>query len=118
MQFVFLAANDEDFNANWNNIEKYNTIVGSEKFLIAKGIEIDQVVMEALARERLLGSISLLCAINGRVAAVIFIADQVKPEAALAVWSLRKMGMQVVLLTGDNSKTAEATARKVNNKRF
>jgi P-type Cu+ transporter len=44
---------------------------------------------------------------------VVSIADQVKPEAALAVWSLHKMGMHVVLLTGDNAKTAEATARKV-----
>jgi P-type Cu+ transporter len=44
---------------------------------------------------------------------VVSIADQVKPEAALTVWSLHQMGMHVVLLTGDNAKTAEATARKV-----
>lgn len=44
---------------------------------------------------------------------MISIADQVKREAALSVWALRKMGIRVVLLTGDNSKTALTTAKKV-----
>lgn len=81
--------------------------------MISNGVEINKIVEEALYFERLSGNISLLCAINGHVAAIICIADQVKPEASLAVWSLRKMGMQVVLLTGDNAKTAESTAKKV-----
>ena len=44
---------------------------------------------------------------------MISIADKVKKEAALAVWALKKMGMHVVLLTGDNAKTAETTAKLV-----
>ena len=55
------------------------------------------------------------CAFNvlGKVAAVISISDQVKSEAALAVWALHKMGIHSVLLTGDNAKTAEAAAKQV-----
>lgn len=45
--------------------------------------------------------------------AVISIADKVKKEAALAVWALMEMKMSVVLLTGDNAKTAETTAKQV-----
>jgi P-type E1-E2 ATPase len=49
----------------------------------------------------------------GKLAAVISIVDEVKKEAALTVWTLKRMGMKVVLLTGDNAKTAKATAKKV-----
>lgn len=47
------------------------------------------------------------------VVAIISIADRVKREAALAVWALEKRAIKVVLLTGDNAKTAEATAKQV-----
>jgi P-type E1-E2 ATPase len=49
----------------------------------------------------------------GCVAGIFSIADQVKKDAAVTVYALQKMGIHVVLLTGDNAKTAEATARKV-----
>lgn len=51
--------------------------------------------------------------ILGRCVAVLSITDKIKQEAKLAVWGLRKMGIHVILLTGDNSKTAEVTARQV-----
>uniref|UniRef100_A0A914C451 Uncharacterized protein n=1 Tax=Acrobeloides nanus TaxID=290746 RepID=A0A914C451_9BILA len=48
-----------------------------------------------------------------KIVAIVGIVDQVKADAALTVWALHKMGIKVTLLTGDNSRTAEATAKKV-----
>jgi len=102
-----------DGETSWNQLEKYSVCIGSEKWLVSSGVAIGQRVLDTLRSEREAGNIAVLCAINEKVAAIISVADQVKREAALTMWTLQKMGIRVVLLTGDNAKTAEATARKI-----
>ncbi|KAL7073730.1 hypothetical protein ACQ4LE_007455 [Meloidogyne hapla] len=112
----FLTINQNkilSISEDWNSLEQYTVVIGTESWMSENNIQIDNSISECLANERQLGNISVLCAINGRIAAVISIVDEVKKEAALVVWALQKMGMHVVLLTGDNAKTAEATARKI-----
>lgn len=95
------------------NPDTANIVIGTERMMERHGIAVSDTVKMTLSEEQRKGHISVICAINAQVVAVISIADQVKKEAALAIYTLREMGLRVVLLTGDNSKTAESTAKQV-----
>ena len=64
---------------------------------------------EALAEE---GKTPLLFARGGKLAGVIAVADVIKEDSPAAIAALRKMGIHVVMLTGDNEKTARAIGRQ------
>ncbi len=59
------------------------------------------------------GKTSMLVGVDERLVGVIAVADTVKPEAVEAVAALHASGIKVVLLSGDNHRTAEAVARQV-----
>ena len=65
---------------------------------------------DELTRE---GRTTVYVGVSGRVAALIAIADPIKPTSADAVSQLKELGLSVVLLTGDDRRTAEAVARAV-----
>jgi P-type Cu+ transporter len=59
-----------------------------------------------------LGRTPMFAAIDGRLAGLIAVADPIKPTSREAIRRLQRMGLEVVMLTGDNRRTAEAVARE------
>jgi len=84
-------------------------IVGSRKLLEEAGIDASPLAAraESLAGE---GKTTAFVGVDGRLAGFIALADTLKPSARPAVEKLRGMGLAVIMLTGDNRRTAAAVA--------
>lgn len=86
--------------------------LGAEKFL--SELKVDTSQLRAHAEElRRDGVTAIFVSIDGAAAAVLGIADRIKPTTPDALASLKAQGMRLVMLTGDNRTTAEAVARKL-----
>lgn len=59
------------------------------------------------------GATPLYIAENGRIIGIIGVEDTVKPTASAAIWELKQMGISVVMLSGDNKRTAEAVGKRI-----
>jgi Cu+-exporting ATPase len=89
-----------------------SVLVGSARLLAGAGIE--TAALEAAATELSgEGKTPVLVAVDGEPAGVLAIADTVKDDSAAAIAALRRLGVHVVMLTGDNARTAAAIARQV-----
>jgi Cu+-exporting ATPase len=94
---------------------KYNdmeVLLGNRKLMERNNISIEYLEekMEALEEE---GKTAMLIAVNKKVVGVIGVADTLKKYSAEAVKILQRMGLEVVMITGDNERTAKAIARQV-----
>jgi len=87
-------------------------LVGRPGFLLSLGVDPGALSAsaDALAAD---GKTPVFAAIDGRIAAVIAIADTLKVGSVEAVAELHRLGLAVAMLTGDNQRTAEAIARSV-----
>ena len=93
-------------------VDGRNCLAGNRRMMEANGISGDPLFSrgEALAED---GKTPLYFAREGRLLGLIAVADVVKPTSAQAVAELSGMGIEVVMLTGDNERTAEAIRRQV-----
>ncbi|MCH8008071.1 MAG: copper-translocating P-type ATPase [Chloroflexi bacterium] len=94
------------------HVDGRRLVLGNLKLMEDRSLPLNGLAArsETLSQE---GKTPMFIAIDGQVAGVIAVADTVKPTAAEAVAELHAAGIEVVLLTGDNRRTAEAIAGQV-----
>lgn len=87
-------------------------IIGNKKYMLKSGIALNdnEIVSEKLATE---GKTPMYVAIDSQLSGIVAVADVVKDNSKRAVELLRKMNIDVVMLTGDNKETARAIASSV-----
>ncbi|MGG0728537.1 heavy metal translocating P-type ATPase [Bacillus paramycoides] len=93
-------------------VEGKQLLIGTRRLMMKFNIDIEEVSksMEELERE---GKTAMLIAIDKEYAGIVAVADTVKDTSKAAIARLKKMGLDVVMITGDNTQTAQAIAKQV-----
>ncbi len=93
-------------------IDGHEVMLGNARLMRDRAIAIDALGgdWERLAGE---GKTPMYVAVDGEAAGLVAVADTVKPDSKAAIAELKRLGIEVVMLTGDNERTAMAIAREV-----
>lgn len=93
-------------------VDGRDVYVGTRKLMREKGIDVTAVENELQALENK-GKTAVIAAINGEISFIIAIADVVKDTSKEAINRMKKMGIDVYMMTGDNHLTAQVVAKEV-----
>lgn len=93
-------------------VELREVLIGADRLMIREGVDLGAFAghSSVLAAK---GKTPLFAAINGELAAVIAVADPIKPTTPQAIKALHGLGLKVAMITGDNQVTAEAIAEEL-----
>ena len=93
-------------------VDGHEVLLGTTRLMADQGVSLSgwETVVARLQAE---AKTAMVGALDGQAAGVIGVADTIKAGSVEAVASLRRQGLEVIMLTGDNRRTAEAIAREV-----
>lgn len=94
------------------NVDGRRVLLGNRRLFAREGIETDSAE-EAMTRLEGEGKTAMLLGVDGVLAGIVAVADTLKPEAREAVAALVSEEIEVIMLTGDNQRTAQAIAREL-----
>ncbi len=94
-------------------VEGKYVFLGNLKFMKDDNVGLEKLVakMEEFTKE---GKTPIFLAVEGKAVGLLAVADTLKDKSIEAVQALHKMGLEVIMITGDNRRTAEAIAKKLN----
>ena len=98
-------------------VEGHSVLVGNRALMTANGVGVGAIEAD-LRRMEEGGRTAMIMSVDGRLSAVIGVADVVKSTSRFAISEFKRMGIEVVMLTGDNQRTAKVIAEQVGIDRF
>ncbi|HKQ11001.1 MAG TPA: heavy metal translocating P-type ATPase [Rhizomicrobium sp.] len=93
-------------------VEGHKVLLGNRGFMAEQSVDVAPLLQEAETLRRD-GATAIFAAIDGQVAGIFAIADAVKATTSAALEALKRDGVRIVMLTGDNRTTAEAVGRQL-----
>lgn len=92
------------------NISYGSVLAGNAKFLAENDIDVDESYLDKLRSE---GKAAIIVALNGQVAGFVGLSDVIREDSAGMIENLHELGTETILLTGDNTETANYFASQV-----
>lgn len=87
-------------------------LVGTRKLMAMETVEINDAENQMVAFEKE-GKTAMLAAVDGQFAGIVAVADTIKETSQAAIKRLKEMGLEVIMITGDNQQTAKSIAMQV-----
>jgi Cu+-exporting ATPase len=95
------------------HVDRREVVLGNARFMDELHIPIGDDAIARAEQLRAHGATVMFLGIDGALAALLAVADPIKPDTPAAIKALRATGLHIVMLTGDNSTTAHAVAREL-----
>ena len=92
-------------------VDGKEVLVGTRRLMKKYNVIIDDVMEQMLALETQ-GKTAMLAAVDGKYAGLVAVADTIKDTSQAAIKRMKDMGLEVIMITGDNKQTAEAIAKE------
>lgn len=94
-------------------VSKRTVAVGTVQFLQSQGIQISSQLQEKASEMQSKGQTTLFVAVDNTPAGIIAVSDSIKKTTLQAVQGLHRLGLRIIMLTGDNAATADAVAKQL-----
>ncbi len=88
-------------------------LIGNQRFMLDNGIQLNEEVEKRLEEFQVQGKTPVIVSIDKKVSGIIAMMDTINDHAKEAIQRLKKNGLQVVMLTGDNKRTANTIANQL-----
>ncbi len=96
----------------WGEVDGRQVVVGNAKLMDERGVDVTELA-ETAAQESGRGATAVYVAVDGRAAGILIVADAIKKTTPEAIEALRQAGVRIIMLTGDDERTARAVGNEL-----